>query len=150
MSDTPKENPLRAGLRLEKVADPCVVVILGASGDLTKRKLVPALYRLVQQRLIPGEFAIVGGARSQMSNDEFRDAMKSALVEFSEIKQVDEEVWKSFAQNLFYVTLDIKSEADFKELLSIPSVSSLSSHRADCRRAADWTAARLRPARRRK
>src|SRR5438477_3104861 len=116
MSDTPKENPLRAGLRLEKVADPCVVVILGASGDLTKRKLVPALYRLVQQRLIPGEFAIVGGARSQMSNDEFRDAMKSALVEFSEIKQVDEEVWKSFAQNLFYVTLDIKSEADFKEL----------------------------------
>ena len=56
------ENPLRTGLRLEKTAEPCVVIIFGASGDLTKRKLVPALYRLSQERLLPAEFAIVGVA----------------------------------------------------------------------------------------
>ncbi len=116
MSATTYENPLRAGLRLERTAEPCIIVILGASGDLTKRKLVPALYRLVQQRLIPAEFAIVGGARSEMSNEEFRDAMKAAVIEFSEDKHVDEKVWNSFAQSLYYVPLDIRSDADFKRL----------------------------------
>jgi glucose-6-phosphate 1-dehydrogenase len=58
------ENPLRVGVRLERTAEPCVVVIFGATGDLTKRKLVPALYRLVQERLVPAEFAIVGAART--------------------------------------------------------------------------------------
>ena len=116
MSATTYENPLRAGLRLERTAEPCIIVILGASGDLTKRKLVPALYRLVQQRLIPAEFAIIGAARSEMSNEEFRDAMKAAIIEFSEDKHVDEKVWNSFAQSLYYVPLNIRSDADFKRL----------------------------------
>src|SRR6266436_8109198 len=116
MSATTYENPLRAGLRLERTAEPCIIVILGASGDLTKRKLVPALYRLVQQRLIPAEFAIVGGARSEISNEEFRDAMKAAVIEFSEDKHVDDKVWNSFAQSLYYLPLDIRSDADFKRL----------------------------------
>src|SRR5258706_2844684 len=111
-STNTNENPLRQGIRLEKTAEPCVVVIFGASGDLTKRKLVPALYRLVEQRLIPAEFAIVGGARSEMSNEEFRDAMKAAVIEFSEDKHVDEKVWNSFAQSLYYVPLNIRSDAD--------------------------------------
>src|SRR6185295_15858475 len=63
---TSEQNPLREGVRLEKTADPCTVIIFGASGDLTKRKLVPALYRLTQQRLLPAEFAIVGFAHSPM------------------------------------------------------------------------------------
>jgi glucose-6-phosphate 1-dehydrogenase len=53
------DNPLREGVRLERTADPCTVIIFGASGDLTKRTLVPALYRLTQERLLPAEFAIV-------------------------------------------------------------------------------------------
>src|SRR5438105_5077564 len=101
------ENPLRAGIRLERTAEPCAVVIFGASGDLTKRKLVPALYRLVQERLLPAEFAIVGLARTALSDDEFRDNMKAAVAEFSETHQVDEEVWNSFARGLFYITADI-------------------------------------------
>ncbi len=48
---TVMDNPLRAGMRLERTAEPCTVIIFGASGDLTKRKLMPALYRLVQERL---------------------------------------------------------------------------------------------------
>ena len=56
------ENPLREGLRLERTPEPCTMVIFGASGDLTKRKLVPALYSLAQQNLLPGGFSIVGSA----------------------------------------------------------------------------------------
>ena len=52
------ENPLRVGMRLGRAAEPCAVVIFGASGDLAKRKLIPALYRLVQERQLPAEFAV--------------------------------------------------------------------------------------------
>jgi glucose-6-phosphate 1-dehydrogenase len=110
------ENPLRAGIRLERTAEPCCVVIFGASGDLTKRKLLPALYRLVQERLLPAEFAIIGLARTEMSTDEFRARMKEAIVEFSEAKSVDEEVWNSFAQGLYYLTADINNPTDYDKL----------------------------------
>jgi glucose-6-phosphate 1-dehydrogenase len=110
------ENPLRAGMRLERTAEPCVIVIFGASGDLTKRKLLPALYRLVQERLLPAEFAIVGMARTEMSSEEFRARMKEAIIEFSEAKSVDEEVWNSFAQGLHYLTADINNPEDYRKL----------------------------------
>jgi glucose-6-phosphate 1-dehydrogenase len=110
------ENPLREGIRLEQTAEPCTVVIFGASGDLTKRKLVPALYRLVQERLLPAEFAIVGLARTEMSDDEFRGKMKEAVAEFSEDKQVNEEVWQSFAKGLYYLAADIGNAAEYQKL----------------------------------
>src|SRR3712207_6535043 len=94
------ENPLRVGMRLERAAEPCAVVIFGASGDLARRKLIPALYRLVQERLLPAEFAIVGLGGTPMTDDEFRQKMKEAVVEFSEAKAVDEEVWRSFAAGM--------------------------------------------------
>src|SRR6266571_4244945 len=71
-TSTVMENPLRQGIRLEQTAEPCTVIIFGASGDLTKRKLVPALYRLVQERLVPAEFAIVGLARTEMGDDDYQ------------------------------------------------------------------------------
>ena len=77
-TSTVSDNPLRQGMRLERTAEPCAVIIFGASGDLTKRKLVPALYRLVQEKLVPAEFAIVGQARTEMNDDEFREKMKAA------------------------------------------------------------------------
>ena len=57
-------NPLLEGLQLRRRPEPCAVVIFGASGDLTKRKLIPALYALAYRKLLPEEFAIVGVARS--------------------------------------------------------------------------------------
>src|SRR5258706_12064545 len=116
MQTSTDNNRLRQGLRLQKTAEPCVVVIFGASGDLTKRKLVPALYRLVQEKLVPAEFAIVGQARTEMNDDEFREKMKAAVAQFSEAKQVDEEVWNSFAQGLFYLTADIGTADDYRKL----------------------------------
>src|SRR5881396_3568621 len=115
-SSTVTENPLRQGIRLEQTADPCTVVIFGASGDLTKRKLVPALYRLVQQRLVPAEFAIVGQARTANTDEAFRAKMKQSVAQFSEEKKVDDEVWRSFEQGLYYLPSDIGNPDDYKKL----------------------------------
>ncbi|HXG64676.1 MAG TPA: glucose-6-phosphate dehydrogenase, partial [Blastocatellia bacterium] len=113
---TTNDNPLREGVRLERTADPCTVIIFGASGDLTKRKLVPALYRLTQERLLPAELAIVGFSRSKMSHDEFRNKMKDAVATFSEAKRVDEAVWQSFAQGIFYLPGDIGNPESYKQM----------------------------------
>jgi glucose-6-phosphate 1-dehydrogenase len=110
------ENPLRAGLRLERMTEPCVVVIFGASGDLTKRKLVPALYNLVQERLLPSEFAVVGVARKQVSDDEFRAQMKEALTEIGGEAQIDESLWSSFSRGLFYLQGEFGDAEAFKRL----------------------------------
>jgi glucose-6-phosphate 1-dehydrogenase len=115
MSST-KDNPLREGVRLERTADPCAVVIFGASGDLTKRKLVPALYRLTQERLLPAEFAIIGFARSPMTHEEFRAKMKDAILTYSEAKSIDEAVWESFAKGIFYVSGDVNDPEAYKRI----------------------------------
>ncbi|MCI0490461.1 MAG: glucose-6-phosphate dehydrogenase [Blastocatellia bacterium] len=113
------DNPLREGVRLERTADPCTVIIFGASGDLTKRKLVPALYRLTQEGLLPAEFAILGFARSKMSHDEFRARMKDAIATYSEAKSVDETVWESFAKGIYYLAGDINNPESYKEMSAL-------------------------------
>lgn len=113
------DNPLRLGTRLERTAEPCAVVIFGASGDLTKRKLVPALYRLYQQRLLAAEFAIIGLSRSPLSHDQFRNRMNDAVKEFSEARMVDEDVWHSFAQGIYYLSSDIGNPEDYQKLAAL-------------------------------
>ena len=68
-------NPLAEGLRLRRRPDPCVLAIFGASGDLTRRKLFPALYALAYRRLLPEPFSVVGVARSEQTTAQFRAAM---------------------------------------------------------------------------
>src|SRR5215207_2315489 len=104
MAATLTENPLRVGVRRERTAEPCAVVIFGATGDLTKRKLIPALYSLAQQKLLPAEFAVVGVARHLMSDEEFRAGMREAVAKYGEDRAVDDAVWESFASGLFYMT----------------------------------------------
>jgi glucose-6-phosphate 1-dehydrogenase len=113
------ENPLRAGMRLERAAEPCAVVIFGASGDLARRKLIPALYRLVQERVLPAEFAIVGLGRTPMTDEDFRQKMKEAVLEFSESKSVDEEVWRSFAAGLQFLPSNIDRPECYGELAKV-------------------------------
>ena len=72
-------NPLRVGLRQERVISPQCLVIFGASGDLTHRKLVPALFELFKQRRLPSEFALLGCARRPWSDEEVRSKMTEAL-----------------------------------------------------------------------
>ena len=110
-------NPLRAGMRLERTPDPCNVVIFGASGDLTKRKLLPALYNLSREHLLPTGFSVVGYSRSEMTNDDFRDAMKSAVEEFGELpKPMDVEAWRHFAEGLTYIAGHVGKADHYRRL----------------------------------
>src|SRR5690242_16228727 len=103
----PTENPFQDPLRFERRVPQCAVVIFGANGDLTMRKLLPALYRLAYDRRLSAGFAIVGISRTPLSDDQFREKMLEAVKQFSEDTQFDAEVWSGFAKGLFYVAGDI-------------------------------------------
>ncbi|MBV8883931.1 MAG: glucose-6-phosphate dehydrogenase [Chroococcidiopsidaceae cyanobacterium CP_BM_RX_35] len=114
------ENPLRIGLQQERTPEPQIIIIFGASGDLTQRKLVPALYKLRQNRRIPPETTIVGVARRDWSDDFFREQMREGIEEFSDGIGI-EELWQDFSQGLFYCSGDIDNPESYqklKELLS--------------------------------
>src|SRR5207245_11369704 len=76
-------NPLREGLRLARTPEPSTIVIFGGSGDLTSRKLMPALYNLALQRLLPATFSVVGAARQPLSDDQYRDQLHAAVGQHS-------------------------------------------------------------------
>lgn len=111
-------NPLRAGIRLGPTAEPCVVVIFGATGDLARRKLLPALYRLAQEQLIPAEFAILGVSRQQMTDQDYRARMREALAEFGDEDAIDETAWDSFAAGIFYVAAEFKDTGAYNRVKS--------------------------------
>ncbi len=98
-------NPLLEGLTLRRRPDPCLLVIFGASGDLTSKKLIPALYSLALRRLLPDKFGIVGAARSEESDDAFRERMKQAVKDHARDPFKDE-IWDELAAGMRYVTLD--------------------------------------------
>jgi glucose-6-phosphate 1-dehydrogenase len=112
----PTSNPFRSGLRTERVGDPCAVVIFGASGDLSHRKLIPALYNLALSGVLPANFAVVGFSKDELSRDAFREDMKKACAEFSRRKPLDEEVWNDFASGLDYVSGTFEDAASFQKL----------------------------------
>ncbi len=95
-------NPFREGLPEERAADPCVFVIFGATGDLTRRKLVPALFSLFLQGLLPTSSAIVGFARRPWSDEQFREEMRRGLQAHAPSLARDEESWNTFARLLEY------------------------------------------------
>lgn len=100
-SDPQTENPLRVGLVGERQPPSCAMVIFGASGDLTKRKLVPALYTLARERLLPAGFAIVGVARREIP---FAEQMRDAVDKYARRRPVDPALWSSFGSGISYVT----------------------------------------------
>jgi len=80
-------------------ADPCMIVVIGASGDLTARKIVPALFNLYLNNGLPDPFVVVGCARTRLSSQEFRDKMKDAL------KGADipnDSKWEDFSKYFYY------------------------------------------------
>jgi glucose-6-phosphate 1-dehydrogenase len=106
----PDQNPFQDPLRFERRVPECTIVIFGANGDLTKRKLLPALYRLAYDRRIPAGFAVIGNSRTEMSDEQFREKMEEAVKQFSEDTTFDADVWKTFAAGLFYVAGDLKDQ----------------------------------------
>jgi glucose-6-phosphate 1-dehydrogenase len=110
-----QENPLLEGLATRRAPEPCVLVIFGASGDLTHRKIFPALYALAYRRLLPEKFAIVGASRSDWSDDDFRHRMENAVREFGR-DDFNQEVWDKLAQATRYLSLDFSDENRADEL----------------------------------
>src|SRR5438874_6799394 len=82
---------------------PCIMVIFGAAGDLTKRKLIPALYNLKRSQLLSDNFAVIGVARAEMSDDEFSSRLRDDMNEFATDK-TDEHEWKWLAEGLDLLT----------------------------------------------
>ena len=118
MADTKQvEETPGHGIGAERKAlKPCTIVIFGASGDLTARKLIPALYHLCKDKLMPPAFRIVGFARREKTDESWRQELRAALDQFSRTKPVDEKVWKEFAANVFYCRGDLADAAAYKKL----------------------------------
>lgn len=109
------ENPLRVGLQQDRVPEPQILVIFGASGDLTQRKLIPALYQMRLERRLPPEFTVVGVARREWSHDFFREHMREGIEQFGG-GLGKEEIWQNFAQGLFYFSSDIDDHEGYQKL----------------------------------
>jgi glucose-6-phosphate 1-dehydrogenase len=105
-----EENPLLEGLSLRRTPDPCALVIFGASGDLTHKKLMPALYALMLRRLLPPRFAIVGVARTEGDDDAFRKDMKEAVQKHAR-DEFRGDVWDELAGSLHYLATDFADES---------------------------------------
>ncbi len=99
-----------------KAPEPCTIIIFGASGDLTARKLIPAFYHLFKDKLMPPVFRIVGFARREKTDESWRQELRAALDQFSRTKPVDEKVWSAFAANIFYCRGDLADAAAYKKL----------------------------------
>src|SRR6516162_3113877 len=110
------QNPFADPLRFERRVPECAIVIFGANGDLTKRKLLPALYRLAYDRRLPASFAIIGNSRTAQTDEEFRGHMRQAVQKFSENTEFDEDLWNRFARNVYYIAGDITDTALYQAI----------------------------------
>ncbi len=109
------ENPFREGLLQHKRRpEPSVLVLFGASGDLTERKIIPAFYELEKRNRLPDRFAIIGFARRDYSRDQFRDTLRKSLDKF--VPAVDANVWSKLSERLNYVSSDFNSDAGYQDL----------------------------------
>src|SRR3989441_382765 len=109
-------NPFQDPLRFERRVPECIVVIFGANGDLTKRKLMPALYRLMYERRLSPGFAVVGVSRTPMSDDQFREKMRESVQKYLEDSPFDNDVWAGFSQGLYYMAGDNNDPAAYAQL----------------------------------
>lgn len=109
-------NPLAETNRPQKVAEPCVMVIFGATGDLTSRKLLPALYNLTKEGQLPPHFACVGFARREKSNEEFRKEMQEGVDQFSRTKPIDKETWDTFSEKIYYHVSEFHDDKGYEDL----------------------------------
>src|SRR5215475_1354500 len=96
------EANARSGSIYGGVAEPCAIVLFGASGDLAKRKVIPAMFDLAQHKSLGERYAIVGFSRTPMTDDSFRATIGEAAKTISEVGPIDPGTWNAFASNLYY------------------------------------------------
>src|SRR5919197_1601402 len=110
------ENPRREGLRLERVPDPCVLVLFGSTGDLAHRKVVPPLYQLWRTNLLPHEFVLLGIGRRPFEDESFREELRGAIDKYSRVQPIDEPAWRAFSERICYQRLDFDDPAAYDSL----------------------------------
>jgi glucose-6-phosphate 1-dehydrogenase len=111
VGDTGRSGSLYGG-----VAEPCTVVLFGASGDLAKRKVIPAMYDLAIHNALGTRYAILGFARTAMTEDVFRSNLRDAAKSISEVGPIDPKRWDEFASNLYYSPGDYANQAAYSQL----------------------------------
>jgi glucose-6-phosphate 1-dehydrogenase len=110
-------NPLEEPGRASRCIDPCILVIFGATGDLTGRRLSPALYNLGREGLLPANFACVGFARRPKTHEEFRDEFKQDIITYSRTQPFDESYWQNFQEQIFYHRSEFDSDEGYQNLV---------------------------------
>src|SRR6185295_16701436 len=108
-------NPLLDGLRIEPAPAPATLVIFGASGDLTRRKLLPAIYHLARNQRLPPRFAVIGVGRTQMDDESFRGQFTDSLREFANVDGADE-VATSLARRIYYIAGELGDPALYERI----------------------------------
>lgn len=109
-------NPLREEADRRRHPEPCILVIFGATGDLTARKLLPALYNLAHEGHLPAGFAIVGYGRRAKSDDQFRTELREAVAQFARFQPINAAVWDALAAGIFYQQGEYTVVEDFRRL----------------------------------
>jgi len=109
-------NPLREGNRIRRTPEPCAMVIFGASGDLTERKLVPALFYLARERMLPAGFSVIGCARTPATDDSFRAKMEQAVKRYLRLSAESDAFVQSFAKGIYYIADDFGDPAAYSQL----------------------------------
>ena len=109
------KNQSSESLQLQRSAPPCTVVIFGASGDLTKRKLLPALYNLANEGFLAKQFAIVGVALDDLTTEKFQEKLSADIQEFATTK-VETKVWEWFLERVYYFRMDFKDKNAYQQL----------------------------------
>src|SRR5262245_30946587 len=109
-------DPLEEASKQKKPVDPCILVIFGATGDLTSRKLIPALYNLAREGQLPNHFVCVGFARRDKSNEVFRQEMLEAVNAFSRSRPADGEVWRTFSEQIIYHRSEFDDDHGYESL----------------------------------
>src|SRR5512146_131858 len=99
-----------------QVPQACSLVIFGASGDLTRRKLFPALYALAHDQFLPERFAVIGFARRELSHEAFRAEMRAAVDQFSRLRPVQPEIWDRLAGGIYYVQAAFEDPTGYETL----------------------------------
>jgi len=116
LTDYNAENPLRKGMRIRTPPPPCTIIIFGATGDLTRRKLMPALYSLALENRLPIEFSVVGFARREKTHEQFREEMRQAVDSFSRNRPVNEMLWQRFSEGIYYHRSEFDNLQGYQEL----------------------------------
>src|SRR6266705_4479513 len=109
-------NPLREGIRIKHSPEPCVMVIFGATGDLTHRKLLPALYDLALDLPLPAGFSVIGFARRPYSDEQFREQALESINQYCRQKPVNLQIWESFASGIRYLQSNFHDVKGYEQL----------------------------------